>query len=76
MTDSWDRLDRPEIGLKIYKNLIKNNKWKITYHKNAGSNIGEYKTDLKAIEYITKEEIHRFNCIIFKNLYTIEIKLI
>lgn len=45
---------------------MKNDKWKITYHKNAGSNIGEYKTDLKAIEYITKEKIHRFDCIIFK----------
>lgn len=34
---------------------MKNDKWKITYHKNVGSNIGEYKTDLKAIEYITKQ---------------------
>lgn len=34
--------------LKIYKNLMKNDKWQLTDHKNAGSNIGEYKTDLKA----------------------------
>lgn len=34
--------------------------------KMLGSNIGEYKTDLKVIEYITKEKIHRFDCIIFK----------
>lgn len=44
---------------------MKNDKRKITYHKNAGSNIGAYKTDLKAIEYITKEKIHTFDCIIF-----------
>lgn len=44
---------------------MKNDKWKITYHKNAGSNIGEYKTDLKAIEYITKQKIHGCDCIIF-----------
>lgn len=29
-------------------------------------NIGEYKTDLKAIEYITTEKIHRFDCGTFK----------
>lgn len=34
--------------------------------KMLGSNIGEYKTDLKATEYITKEKIHRFYCLIFK----------
>lgn len=34
--------------------------------KMLGSNIGEYKTDLKALEYITKEKIQRFDCIIFK----------
>lgn len=46
---------------------------KITYHKNAGSNISEYKTDLKAIEYITKQKIHGCDCIIL-NLYTTEVR--
>ena len=44
---------------------MKNDKWKITHHKNAGSNVGEYKTGLKSIEYITKQKIHRCDCIIF-----------
>lgn len=44
---------------------MKNDKWKITYHKNAGSSVGEYKTDLTAMESITKQKIHRCDCIIF-----------
>ena len=55
LTDSWGRQDSPEIGLEIYKNLMKNDKWKITYHKNAGSNVGEYKNDLKPIYHQGKD---------------------
>lgn len=43
---------------------MKNDKWKITYHKMLEV-ILEYKTDLKAIEYITKQKIHGCDCIIF-----------
>lgn len=35
---------------------MKNDKWKTAYHKSARSNIGAYKTDLNAKEYITKEK--------------------
>jgi hypothetical protein len=55
---------------------MKNGKWKTAYHKDAGRNTGKNKTDLKAIEQITKKEIHGFDCIIFKNLYVIEMKFI
>lgn len=35
---------------------MKNGRWKTASHNNARSNIGAYKTDLKAKNYITKEK--------------------
>lgn len=43
---------------------MKNDKWKIAHHKNARSNIGAHKTDVKAKGTSTKKR-HRFDCIKF-----------